>query len=147
MRTRQEIKIICKEMVNDHLIGWTNTKVLELSYMEYLKYEKMVNKILRKYTPVLNVSENKHNKTITFSIDERCPYNIIGSLFNAMTKSDKHFEKMSIKKFRYTKLVFLNNLKKRKEWKANIDCLRKNGRIECVKHSDEINRIKEALEV
>ncbi len=145
MRTRQEIKNICEGMVSDFITN-NNTNVLVLTYEEYLEYDNLVNKILRKYTPTLNVSEDKSKKTISFSIDERCPYNIVGCLKNALHKSNKHFDRISLKKFKYTKVAFLNNLKKRKEWLLKIDTLRKANMIEKVKHSDELNRIKEALE-
>ena len=146
MRTKKEIKNICNEMVSDFITGWKNTTVLELSYPEYLKYEKMVNRILRKYTSTLNVSEDVTNKTISIYLDNNCPFNITGCIFNAIHESNKHFEKISLKKFKYTKDIFLNNLKKRKEYNDNIDYLRKEGKLKKVKHSDEINRIKEALE-
>lgn len=147
MRTRNEIKNICNGMVEDFITGWKDITILELSYSEYLKYERMVNKILRKYTSTLNVSEDKTNKTISFYLDNNCPFNIAGCLFNAMHKSNKYFGRMSIKKFKFTKLAFLNNLKKRKEWLDDINSLRKAGKLEKVKHSDEIIRIKEALEI
>ena len=147
MRTKKEIIEICNGMVSDFITGWKNTTVLELSYSEYLKYERIVNKILRKYTSTLNVSEDVTNKTISFYLDNNCPFNITGCLFNAIHESNKYFERISFNKFKLTKLIFLNNLKKRKEYNKNIDCLRKEERLEKVKHSDEINRIKKALEV
>lgn len=147
MRTKNEIKNICEEMVSDFITNNKNTNVLVLTYEEYLKYDRLVNKILRKYTSVINVSEDSYKKIIMFSIDERCPYNIAGCLKNAIHKSNKYFGRISFKKFKYTKAVFLNNLKKRKEWLLKIDNLRKANKIEKVKHSDEIARIKKALEV
>lgn len=147
MRTKNEIKNICEEMVSDFITNNKNTNVLVLTYEEYLEYDNLVNKILRKYTPTLNVSEDKSKKIIGFSINERCPYNIVGCLKNALHKSNKHFDRISLKKFKFTKLAFLNNLKKRKERLLKIDNLRKANKIEKVKHSDEIARIKKALEV
>ena len=147
MRTRQEIKNICNGMVEDFITNNGNTNVLVLTYEEYLKYNRLVSKILRKYTPVLNVSEDPSKKIIGFSINERCPYNIAGCLKNALHKSNIHFDKISLKKFKYTKAVLMNNLKKRKEWILEMDALRKADKIERVKHSDEIIRIKEALEI
>ena len=147
MRTKQEIKNICNGMVEDFITNNGNTNVLVLTYEEYLKYNRLVSKILRKYTPVLNVSEDPSKKIIGFSINERCPYNITGCLKNALHKSNIHFDKISLKKFKYTKAVLMNNLKKRKEWILEMDALRKADKIERVKHSDEIIRIKEALEV
>lgn len=116
MRTKN----ICNAIVEDFITGWKNITVLELSYSEYLKYERL---------------------------DENCPFNITGCLFNAMHKSNKHFGRISFKKFKFTKLAFLNNLKKRKEWLDYINSLRREGKLEKVKHSDEIARIEKALEV